>query len=95
MAGRVTLVIPQQTVVYAGVALVVAVIVILNVYAFFISGSKEGSASGKSIENTAENFASAKAAEIPNDKCKAPPGYTEEEWREHMGHHPDQYGECL
>ena len=93
MAGRVTLVIPQRTLVYTGVALVVAVIVILNVYAFFISG-KEGS-SGKSVENTAENFAMAKAAEVPDDKCKAPPGYTDEQWREHMGHHPDQYEECL
>ena len=29
------------------------------------------------------------------DKCKAPEGYTEEEWKEHMSHHPDQYKECL
>ena len=85
--------IPQRTVVYAGVALVVAIIVILNVYAFFIS-DREGS-NGKGIENTAENFASAKAVENPEDKCATPPGYTDEQWREHMGHHPDQYAECL
>ena len=29
------------------------------------------------------------------DKCKPEPGYTEESWREHMGHHPDIYKECL
>ncbi len=29
------------------------------------------------------------------DKCKTPPGYTDEQWKEHMGHHPDQYAECL
>lgn len=29
------------------------------------------------------------------DKCKPAPGYTEESWREHMGHHPDIYKECL
>ena len=29
------------------------------------------------------------------DKCKPQPGYTEESWREHMGHHPDAYKECL
>ncbi len=27
--------------------------------------------------------------------CKAPEGYTQEQWNEHMGHHPDQYKECL
>ncbi|MBI2549842.1 hypothetical protein HYV83_01520 [Candidatus Woesearchaeota archaeon] len=93
MAKGITLVIPQRTVVYASVALVVAVIVILNIYAFFISG-REGS-NGKGIENTAENFASAKAAENQNDKCATPSGYTDEQWKEHMGHHPDQYAECL
>ncbi|MBS3079987.1 hypothetical protein J4221_00790 [Candidatus Pacearchaeota archaeon] len=29
------------------------------------------------------------------DKCQAPPGQTEEEWREHMSHHPDLYKQCL
>lgn len=29
------------------------------------------------------------------DKCKPQAGYTEESWREHMGHHPDIYKECL
>lgn len=93
MAGRVTLVIPQRTLMYFGVALVVAVLVVLNVYAFFISD--KGGSSGKGVENTAENFAMAKAAEVPDDKCKAPPGYTEEQWKEHMGHHPEQYEGCL
>lgn len=29
------------------------------------------------------------------DKCAPQPGYTEEQWREHMSHHPNIYGECL
>ena len=29
------------------------------------------------------------------DKCKVPEGYTEEEWVQHMGHHPEQYRGCL
>lgn len=29
------------------------------------------------------------------DKCAPEPGYTEQEWKEHMGHHPDIYKECL
>ena len=29
------------------------------------------------------------------NKCKTPAGYTDAQWREHMGHHPDRYAECL
>lgn len=29
------------------------------------------------------------------DKCDTPRGQTEEEWREHMSHHPSMYKECL
>ncbi|MDP2672548.1 MAG: hypothetical protein Q8O84_01930 [Nanoarchaeota archaeon] len=29
------------------------------------------------------------------DKCAPEPGYTEQEWEEHMGHHPEIYKECL
>ncbi len=29
------------------------------------------------------------------DICATPPGYTDEQWREHMGHHPDRYAQCL
>jgi len=34
------------------------------------------------------------AGEIP-DKCKVPPGQDPVKWKEHLGHHPDQYAECL
>lgn len=27
--------------------------------------------------------------------CETPEGYTDEEWREHMSHHPDMYAQCL
>ena len=29
------------------------------------------------------------------DKCRTPPGYSDEQWKQHMGHHPDLYKECL
>lgn len=29
------------------------------------------------------------------DKCKTQSGYTDEQWKEHMSHHPDFYRECL
>ena len=34
-------------------------------------------------------------SENANDICATPPGYTDEQWREHMGHHPDRYAQCL
>ncbi len=30
-----------------------------------------------------------------DDICKTPLGYTDESWKEHMGHHPDRYARCL
>ena len=41
------------------------------------------------------NYNQAKQAENPANPCTPPAGYTEESWREHMGHHPDQYQQCL
>ncbi|MCR4327728.1 MAG: hypothetical protein NUV46_04060 [Nanoarchaeota archaeon] len=29
------------------------------------------------------------------EKCAVPAGYTEQDWYEHMSHHPGIYGECL
>ena len=34
-------------------------------------------------------------AEVKNNPCAVPPGYTNESWYEHMSHHPDRYKECL
>ncbi len=33
------------------------------------------------------------AGAIP-DKCKVPPGVDPAQWKQHLGHHPDQYGDC-
>ena len=41
------------------------------------------------------NYSEGKQAEDPTNPCLPPAGYTEAEWREHMGHHPDQYKQCL
>lgn len=30
-----------------------------------------------------------------NDACKPQPGYTIEEWLQHMSHHPDIYAKCI
>ncbi len=44
--------------------------------------------------HTDAKYNNAISSELP-DKCKTPAGYTDAEWREHMGHHPDRYTECL
>ncbi len=41
------------------------------------------------------DYKKAISAEDKNDLCKAPEGYTQQEWEEHMSHHPDGYKECL
>jgi rhodanese-related sulfurtransferase len=46
------------------------------------------------VENTPQNYAEFVARELP-DKCQTPDGYTDEQWREHMSHHPDRYRECF
>ncbi|MDP3900591.1 MAG: rhodanese-like domain-containing protein [bacterium] len=46
------------------------------------------------IASTAENFNQAVQTEL-SDKCQTPEGYTNEEWQEHMSHHPDRYQECF
>ncbi len=45
--------------------------------------------------HTDAKYQAAVAVENPQDICKTPAGYTDAQWREHMGHHPDQYKECL
>lgn len=47
------------------------------------------------IEHSEENFQTAIQAQVVNDPCAVPPGYSEEDWKEHMSHHPDMYAECL
>ena len=34
-------------------------------------------------------------SENQEDICKTPAGYTDQQWIEHMSHHPDLYSECL
>jgi len=46
------------------------------------------------VLNTPENYQLAVNAELP-DKCQTPEGYTDDEWQEHMSHHPDRYRECF
>lgn len=41
------------------------------------------------------NYYIAISSENPSDICKTPSGYTDEQWRTHMSHHPDRYAQCF
>lgn len=46
------------------------------------------------LQNTQENYEEFISAEL-EDKCAVPEGYTEEDWKTHMSHHPERYEGCL
>lgn len=43
---------------------------------------------------TNKQYTKALASE-QEDICATPQGYTDEQWKEHMSHHPDSYKNCL
>jgi len=65
------------------IVLIVSVIAFSAVAYAFIS-SRYGS-----------NYQQALASQDPNNICKAPAGYTQDQWNTHMSHHPDMYKQCL
>lgn len=79
------------------VGVLVALGIALFATAFFSIG-KIGAAQINSgsvaLASTPQNFQKFVSAELP-DKCKTPPGYSDADWKEHLGHHPDRYAECL
>ena len=75
----------DKEVILYGVLLLVIVIAI----GFGVSGAYS------SAGHTDARFQTAISAQNSDDKCATPSGYTDEQWREHMGHHPDLYRECL
>lgn len=61
---------------------IVAVIVILLLMFKPFGGEQEANSGAKSLSAS-------------DDICATPSGYTDEQWKEHMSHHPDMYKECL
>ena len=47
------------------------------------------------LENTQLNFEQFTSNENPDDICAVPAGTDLEQWKEHLGHHPDKYAQCL
>ncbi len=73
---------------------VVAVVLVAMVYGV-LSFTTMGSAQAANPDYYGEDYQKALAAEDPADICATPSGYSEEGWKEHMSHHPDQYPGCL
>lgn len=44
---------------------------------------------------TSSQYQKALDSEDTGDICATQSGYTNEEWSEHMSHHPDRYAKCL
>lgn len=64
--------------------------VLLIGFAFVQTGNAQ-----TTLEKNEQNFQQFKALENTNDKCAVPPGQDPVKWREHLGHHPDLYGDCF
>jgi len=71
-----------EAIILYGLLALVVVTLIFSISTFFTKG------------NSDQNYNKLVSAEL-QDKCQTPPGYTDAEWKEHMGHHPDRYKECL
>jgi len=69
----------KKIIVYALIGIVVLLLLLLTLFPGMIYAIKDLGVVGNNIEN----------------KCIPANGYTEQEWREHMSHHPNIYKECL
>ncbi len=80
--------------------IIVAVLVVFGAGLFLLAITGIGkdvsgpNAAAASLQDNGSNFQKFVAAELP-DKCKTPPGYSDADWKQHLGHHPDRYAECL
>ena len=61
---------------------IVVIALVFSIYSFY--NSRYGT-----------NYQKAISSENTSDICATPAGYTDEAWREHMGHHPDRYKDCF
>ena len=71
----------EEIIVY-GILIIVIIALVFTISTFFSKGYSQ---------KEYNKFVSAEGS----NKCETPSGYTDQEWREHMSHHPEQYKECL
>ena len=71
--------------------LTTAVIIFVAVFIGFVAYEVYYAGNG----HTEAKYQATIAAQVSSDKCATPAGYTDEQWKQHMSHHPDMYEECL
>jgi len=59
------------------------------------TNTKAGTDTISDIPKHSEDMYSKAVEAETEDPCTPPEGYTDDSWRQHMGHHPDQYKDCL
>ena len=72
------------------IALLVIVLIVVG-FTFFTLINPSWVSSGNQAVGSYQEAISSEQENI----CATPFGYTDEQWREHMGHHPDRYAECF
>ncbi|MBI4173619.1 MAG: hypothetical protein HY519_02760 [Candidatus Aenigmarchaeota archaeon] len=76
----------ERVIEYAAIAAALVILAVGIISATSMPGAAKPYTQGQ--------FQQAMDSQLP-DKCQTPPGYTDAKWREHMGHHPELYQECL
>ena len=72
--------------------IIYGIVIVLVLLLTFISS---GVLKVKNLDKEANsNSVSSKSYDNLPEKCKPPPGYTEELWKEHLGHHAETQ-DCL
>ena len=71
-----------EKIILYGLLVVIVIGLVFSISTFFSKGYSQ---------KEYDKFVSAEG----NNKCETPEGYTDQEWKDHMSHHPDRYKECL
>ena len=79
---------PKQKQKYDQIILYVVMVILIAVLVWSIFSLTQKNYFGS-------DYNKAMQSENKENICATPEGYTDVEWREHMGHHPDIYKECL
>ncbi len=71
-----------EKIILYGLLVVIVIGLVFSISTFFSKGYSQ---------KEYDKFVSAEG----NNKCETPEGYTDQEWKDHMSHHPKRYKECL
>lgn len=74
----------KEKIIYLALLIFVLLALIYSISTLFSTGM---------VVRNEENYEKFVANEL-EDKCKTPPGYSNEQWKEHMSHHPERYVGC-